>query len=198
MTESSETPGSNPSHPDGDTEAPEGKDSIQGHTVNLVPSWPLPPTVVITMHSRLPPAPTTPPGSPSSSWFRVFHSMVTGAAPSWMRHLKLASWPCRTVLLGGSMEMTGLLRPGEQGGQRAGLSRAGMAQLPTRDQVSPSPPATATATLTVGGPCTGWDSDCEGGFLFRACTGNHAAHVFAGIGRGDVVEPQLRAVGLSE
>lgn len=44
MTESSETPGSNPSHPDGDTEAPEGKDSIQGHTVNLVPSWPLPPS----------------------------------------------------------------------------------------------------------------------------------------------------------
>lgn len=56
----------------------------------------------------------------------------------------------------------------------------------------------ASATLTVGGPCTGWDSDCEGGFLLRACTGNHTAHILAGVGRGDVVEPQLGAVGLSE
>lgn len=56
----------------------------------------------------------------------------------------------------------------------------------------------ASATLTVGGPCTGWDSDCEGGFLLRACTGNYAAHIFAGVGRGDVVEPQLGAVGLLE
>lgn len=36
-------------------------------------------------------SPPTLPSSPSSSWFRVFHSRLMGAAPSWMRHLKLAS-----------------------------------------------------------------------------------------------------------
>lgn len=72
-------------------------------------------------------------GSPSSSWFRVFHSRLMGAAPSWMRHLKLASWPCCTVLLGGSMEITGLLRPGG--------AEAWAGQRCVGPRVPPPPPA---------------------------------------------------------
>lgn len=106
-----------PPHLDGDTEAPRGQGLTPSHTVSLVPSLvSAPPTGVIPTRSHLPPDPPHLPGSPSSSWCRVFHSRLMGAAPSWMRHLKLASWPCCTVLLGGSMEMTGLLSPGGPGG----------------------------------------------------------------------------------
>lgn len=40
-----------------------------------------------------------------------------GRAPLWMRHLKDASSPWRTVVLCGSMEMMGLCRPA--GGREA-------------------------------------------------------------------------------
>lgn len=65
--------------------------------------------------------------------------------------------------------------------------------------VSPRLPLpVASPSLTVGGPCTGRDSDREGGLVLRARAANHTAYVFSGVGLGDVVEPQPGAVGLSE
>lgn len=91
-----------------------------------------------------------------------------------MRHLKLASWPCCTVLLGGSMEMTGLLRPGAKGAE--GWAQQGWAQL----QGPPLPPLPmASAILTVGRPLAGWDGDCEGGFLLRAWATSCTTHILA-------------------
>lgn len=81
-----------------------------------------------------------------------------------MRHLKLASWPCCTVLLGGSIEMTGLLRPGANEAEGSVQQEwAGSTQGPPF-LVLPM----AAPILTVRRPLAGWDSDCEGSLLLRA------------------------------
>lgn len=58
--------------------------------------------------------------------------MLMGRAPSWMRHLKVASSPGATVMLCGSMEMMGLCRP-------AGTGRQGSHEVTHVPHVFPAP-----------------------------------------------------------
>lgn len=144
INKSLETPGSSPLTIQTGTPSPQRGRALPGVTQKVWCHGRLRPAASGEPRAFTPASSPPPPGSPSSSWFRVFHSRLMGAAPSWMRHLKLASWPCRTVLLGGSIEMTGLLRPGGGRRQRAALSRAGWAPpppLPTpRPQCLPASP----------------------------------------------------------
>lgn len=83
----------------------------------------------------------------------IRHVTLTGRAPSWTRHLKVASSPGATAMLCGSMEMMGLCRP-------AGTKGRGSHQgHPCPPSVLPRP----MATLTVAGAVTGGDGDCDGG-----------------------------------
>lgn len=160
INKSLETPGSSPLTIQIGTPSPQRGRALLGVTQKVRCHGRLRPAASVEPRAFTPTSSHPPhPGSPSSSWFRVFHSRLMGAAPSWMRHLKLASWPCRTVLLGGSIEMTGLLRPGGGRRQRAALSRAGWApRLPSPllgPSVSPPPPARGVS-LTHGRRTLHW------------------------------------------
>lgn len=74
-----------------------------------------------------------------------------------------------------------------------GYTQVGQAWAP-----GPLPHSRHFPILTVGRPRTGWDCDDEGSFMLGVGATNHLAHIFARVGRGDVVEPQQGAMGLPE
>lgn len=94
------------------------------------------------------------------------------------------------------MEMTGLLRPAWSDTRisRVGWLYPGRPCLGSR---LPSPLLTFP-TLTVGRPFTGGYCDLEGSLMLRVGAASHLAHILAGVGRGDMIEPQQGAMSLPE
>lgn len=185
--ESLETPGSNP---EGDTGAP-GPHSEFGAIRGRCP-----PTVVIATHPHLP-HPTHP------AWLTL-QLLVPSLPLQAYRGCPVMDEALEAGILALLHGAAGWLNrddraPKAWGTRRQGLGSAGLGRLDPLPQPRSPPPSLlmASATLTVGRPRTGGHSDREGGFPLRACTANHAAHILARIGGGDVVEPQPRAMGLS-
>lgn len=97
---------------------------------------------------------------------------LTGRAPSWTRHLKVASSPGATAMLCGSMEMMGLCRPS---GTKEATEVTHVPHLPP--SILPHP----VTTLTVAGAVTGGDGDSDGGLAGdAACV--CPAHILPRIG----------------
>lgn len=108
--------------------------------------------------------------------------MLTGRAPSWMRHLKVASSPGATAMLCGSMEMMGLCRPAGTTGNHE------VTHVPcTSPGILPCP----MAALTVAGAVPGGDGDGDGGLAGHAARVS-PAHVLPRIGHRELGQAQAR------